>query len=79
MAAFFFFVQKRNQIFVQKSSKEKKLIRKGIFREKFFTNIYREADTGTKYLRRKILARYDVGGLKSEEVQDIVFMTASYR
>ena len=81
MAAFCLFVQARHQIFVQKSSNEKKLMREreGIFQEKFFTNIYREADTGTKYLRRKILARYDVGDLKPEEVQEIVFMTASYR
>ena len=79
MAAFCFFVQERNQIFVQKSLKEKKIARGGIFQEKFFTNIYREADTGTKYLRRKILARYDVCGLKPDEVRDIIFMTASYR
>ena len=79
MAAFCYFVQQRHQIFVQKSSKEKKVKREGIFQEKFFTNIYREADTGTKYLRRKILNIYGVGELKLEEVQDIVFMTASYR
>ena len=79
MAAFVYFVQQRHQIFVQKSSKEKMMMSEGIFQEKFFTNIYREADTGTKYLRRKILSIYDVGKLKSEEIQDIVFMTASYR
>ena len=79
MAAFCYFVQQRHQIFVQKSSKEKEVAREGIFQEKFFMNIYREADTGTKYLRRKFLEIYDVGELKSEEVQDIVFMTASYR
>ena len=74
MASFCFFLQRRHQIFVQKSPEET-----GLFKEKFFTNIYREADSGTKYLRRRILARYDVGHLKTEEVQDIVFMTASYR
>lgn len=79
MAAFSFFIMERHEIFVQKSSKEKKLLRESLFQEKFFTNIYREADTGTKYIRRKILARYEVGDLTSVEVQDIVFMTASYR
>ena len=79
MAGFCFFLQKRQQIFVEKSSNETKLPVERLFQDKFFTNIYGEADTGSKYIRRKILARYDVRHLKTEEVQDIVFMTASYR
>ena len=74
MASFCFFLQRRHQIFVQKSPEET-----GLFKEKFFTNIYREADSGTKYLRRRILTWYDIGHLKTKEVQDIVFMTGSYR
>ena len=79
VAGFCFFLQKRQQIFVEKSSNETKLPVERLFQDKFFTNIYGEADTGSKYIRRKILARYDVRHLKTEEVQDIVFMTASYR
>ena len=79
IAAFCFFVQRRHQIFVQKSSMEKTMTREGLFQEKFFTNIYREADTGTKYLRRRILGLYDVRVMKTEEVQDVIFMTVCYR
>ena len=79
IAAFCHFVQERQQIFLRKSSQEKMEIRESIFQGKFFTNIYREADTGTKYLRRKILSIYDVVNLKTEEVQDVIYMIACYR
>ena len=65
IAAFCYFVQEWQQIIVQKSLREKKLMRESIFQEKFFTNIFWEAYTGTKYLKRKILSIFDIGSLNS--------------
>ena len=54
-----------------------------ILSQRFFTNIYREADTGTKYLRRKILDKFfkenNSAGFSRRETAEIVFMTVVYR
>ena len=80
VAAFALFLHQRQEILVsrtQNPSYTNQDTKNDILRTYFFTNIYREADTGTKFYRKQMLSQHqDIG---SDQLPDIVFQTVVYR
>jgi len=80
VAAFALFLHQRQEILVartQNPSYTNQDTKNDILRTYFFTNIYREADTGTKFYRQQMLLQYQEIGCN--ELPNIVFQTVVYR
>lgn len=57
VAAFLIFIRTRYSMFEARQWGEKQQRVSPVFRDLHFTNIHREADTGTRYLRRRLIGR----------------------
>ena len=78
VAAFAMFLEERQNVLVKRIQMEKAPFTENkVLTEFFFTNIYREADPGTKYFRRQMLEQHPEIG--PDQLATILCQTVLYR